>query len=129
MQQTETYKLNLIESSDPFLPDALNENTRKIEEVVQEKLAEMDARVTVTELHQAAAGTFSYKNDTAQTIELGFTPKAVYVRMTSTGNSRDYLIVDGVKPDTELSIVEGGFQLTPKTNTYLYGSFAYVAIA
>ena len=34
MQQTETYKLNLIESSDPFLPDALNENTRKIEEVV-----------------------------------------------------------------------------------------------
>lgn len=29
MQQTVKHKLNLIESSDPFLPDALNANTRK----------------------------------------------------------------------------------------------------
>ena len=58
MQQTETYKLNLIESSDPFLPDALNENTQKLEEVVSEKLGEMDARVTVLEGFKFACGSF-----------------------------------------------------------------------
>ena len=58
MQQTETYKLNLIESSDPFLPDALNENTQKLEEVVSEKLGEMDQRVTVLECHHFACGSY-----------------------------------------------------------------------
>ena len=31
MQQTTSRKLSIIESSDPFLPEALNDNTRKIE--------------------------------------------------------------------------------------------------
>ena len=34
MQQTDTYKLNLIEGTDDFLPDALNENMEKLEEVM-----------------------------------------------------------------------------------------------
>ena len=44
MQQTETYKLNLIETSDPFSPQALNENTQKLEEVVSEKLEDAKDR-------------------------------------------------------------------------------------
>ena len=44
MQQTEKYKLNLIESSDPFLPDGLNQNTLKLEEVVSQHLEGMDRR-------------------------------------------------------------------------------------
>ena len=38
MQQTEKYKLNLIEPSDPFLPEGLNENTQKIEDVLVERM-------------------------------------------------------------------------------------------
>ena len=34
MQHTEKYKLNLIEPSDPFLPDSLNQNTQKIEDAM-----------------------------------------------------------------------------------------------
>ena len=34
MQQTSQYQLNLIEGSDDFLPDPINENMEKLEEVV-----------------------------------------------------------------------------------------------
>ena len=41
MQQTQKYKLNLIESSDPFLPDGLNQNTQKVEQVLSQNLGSM----------------------------------------------------------------------------------------
>lgn len=34
MQHTEKYQLNLIEPSDPFLPDGLNQNTKQVEVVL-----------------------------------------------------------------------------------------------
>ena len=34
MQQTEKWKLNLIDRDDPFTPDALNENTKRMEAVI-----------------------------------------------------------------------------------------------
>ena len=39
MQQTETYKLNLIDADDPFSPEALNKNA----ETLEEQLARVDA--------------------------------------------------------------------------------------
>ena len=39
MQHTDKYKLNLIETSDAFSPDALNENTRKVEDVLAAQAA------------------------------------------------------------------------------------------
>ena len=51
MQQTQKYKLNLIESSDPFLPEGLNQNTRKVEEVLSENLETMR-----TDLNAVIAG-------------------------------------------------------------------------
>ena len=45
MQQTQKYKLNLIEPSDPFLPEGLNQNTRKVEEVLSENLGSMQSAV------------------------------------------------------------------------------------
>ena len=110
MQQTETYKLNLIESSDPFLPDALNENTQKIEEVVQEKLGEMDQRVTVLEAKKFAVGTYKAEMNETLKVEVGFTPIALYV-----GQSRKFSTIHGLilPGDTNippfLEIVEGGF--------------------
>ena len=37
MQQTNTYKLNLIEKNDPFSPDPLNENAQKVEAALDTK--------------------------------------------------------------------------------------------
>ena len=110
MQQTETYKLNLIESSDPFLPDALNENTQKLEEVVSEKLGEMDQRVTVLEAKKFAVGTYKAEMNETLKVEVGFTPIALYV-----GQSRKFSTIHGLilPGDTNippfLEIVEGGF--------------------
>ena len=130
MQQTETYKLNLIESSDPFLPDALNENTHKLEEVVSEKLGEMDQRVTVLECHHFACGSYKAGGE-AQTIELGFTPKAVYIYdLRSDHAPRCHILVTGdTTANIYLHIVEGGFWhcanngYTAYTGTYHYIAF------
>ena len=124
MQQTETYKLNLIESSDPFLPNALNENTQKIEEVVQEKLGEMDQRVTVLEAKKFAVGTYKAEMNETLKVEVGFTPIALYV-----GQSRKFSTIHGLilPGDTNippfLEIVEGGF-----TTNIMDGHTAYPGI-
>ena len=110
MQQTETYKLNLIETSDPFSPQALNENTQKLEEVVSEKLGEMDQRVTVLEAKKFAVGTYKAEMNETLKVEVGFTPIALYV-----GQSRKFSTIHGLilPGDTNippfLEIVEGGF--------------------
>ena len=114
MQQTETYKLNLIESSDPFLPDALNENTQKIEEVVQEKLGEMDARVTVLEGFKFASGFYTGTGG-AQTIELPFSPVAVLTPLATRG--APILSVKGrTAPERGLRPVENGFIVDQYSN-------------
>ena len=124
MQQTETYKLNLIESSDPFLPNALNENTQKIEEVVHEKLGEMDQRVTVLEAKKFAVGTYKAEMNETLKVEVGFTPIALYV-----GQSRKFSTIHGLilPGDTNippfLEIVEGGF-----TTNIMDGHTAYPGI-
>lgn len=56
MQQTEKYKLNLIEPSDPFLPEGLNENTQKIEEVLSENLGAVRSTVDALVKNVGAGG-------------------------------------------------------------------------
>ena len=112
MQQTETYKLNLIESSDPFLPDALNENTQKIEEVVSEKLGEMDQRVTVLEATKLVAGVFKSTNIPNDIIELGFTPEAVILSDAHGANQVCFITKAGsYVGNGNVVVVENGFQL------------------
>ena len=78
MQQTQTYKLNLIETSDVFSPNPLNENTQKTEAAL---LAEADARealdsrVQVLELRRMVAGPCGGSYGTQ--FDLGFQPKVV----------------------------------------------------
>ena len=112
MQQTETYKLNLIESSDPFLPDALNENTQKLEEVVSEKLGEMDQRVTVLEATKLVAGVFKSTNIPNDIIELGFTPEAVILSDAHGANQVCFITKAGsYVGNGNVVVVENGFQL------------------
>jgi len=91
MQQTEKYKLNLIEPSDPFLPDALNRNTQKVEDAMSAHEARMDGqaaaldqRVKVLEGHKIAYGTYKgyYSqggDNTPQFISLPFTPRVLLI--------------------------------------------------
>ena len=123
MQQTETYKLNLIESSDPFSPQALNENTQKLEEVVSEKLGEMDQRVTVLEAHKFACGSFQTPSDNGPlVVELGFTPKAVFIsRQRSDHPDCLILITQSETKNMYLRIVEGGFRHICNNGYTAYG--------
>ena len=104
MQQTQKYKLNLIESSDPFMPEGLNQNTQKVEEVLaaqeaandqkvaavagqvtalgaasDQKLAEMNQRVTVLEGHRCFVGSYVGDGTNNRFINLGVTPLAVII--------------------------------------------------
>lgn len=97
MQQTDKYKLNLIERDDVFSPDALNENAEKLEEALGEVTAHADAgdaaeaaartaadaaleqRVVALEAHHIVVGSYWGNNQNPREITLGFTPQAVIV--------------------------------------------------
>ena len=126
MQQTEKYKLNLIESSDPFLPEGLNQNTQKIEdameaheEKVDGQVADLDARVKVFEAKHFATGICSMSERTA----LPFTPTLVlivswssmYSSMAITGHNTDSLVLE-----------ENGFHITGKIGQY--SGCTYIAL-
>ncbi len=87
MQQTETYKLNKPGIDDPLAIAPLNENMDKLEAAIiaesetrAAETAALDQRLQVLEIHKAVTGTYrgSY-GEVQQTIELGFTPAAVFV--------------------------------------------------
>ena len=94
MIQTEKYKLNLIETTDTFSPNPLNENAQKLEAALgaagAAQAAEtaareaLDSRVTVLEADKVKMVVGSYTGTggaygNTQTISLGFTPKAVFI--------------------------------------------------
>lgn len=89
MQHTDKYNLNLIEISDAFSPDALNENTRKVEDVLAAQAAAeaaaretadgaLDQRLTVLEGRRLVVGAYTGNGDkNGMHVELGFTPAAL----------------------------------------------------
>lgn len=137
MQQTETYKLNLIETSDTFSPAPLNENMEKLEAALGGVQAEasageeaLDQRLTVLEARKFVAGTYTGDGSgTGQFINLGFTPIAVLVQ-SSAGT---WMAVTSVSPGKVLTIQGGGFVvgdnngLGVRLNTS-NGVYAYLAI-
>ena len=58
MQQTEKYKLNLIEPSDPFLPEGLNQNAQKIENAMAAHEELVDDQITALAARRYLVGTF-----------------------------------------------------------------------
>ena len=113
MQQTTKYKLNLIEPSDPFLPDALNANTRQLEQVVSGHLNDMDQRVTVLESLKIAYGAYQGDNTYPRFIPLPFTPKMVIVTMalSTIHGAAAFTPQEGIEDNHALRVAEGGFQL------------------
>ena len=125
MQQTETYKLNLIETSDVFSPNPLNENMEKLEAAIAAEAAALDARVTMLEGSHMVAGSYAgtgtaFGHD--QTIELGFTPKLVLIKRTggSVSGSQTTVVTDVIVSDAHgdlLKIVPGGFWVSKTINS------------
>ncbi len=114
MQQTEKYQFNLIETSDTFSPDPLNENMEKAEQALSAEAAALDSRVTVLEAHKIVAG---YHAGTGF-VDLGFTPAAVFGR----GDSGFCFAIEG-HPAAGLSLAKGGFN-----HTGYYSNCYYLAI-
>ena len=107
MQQTEKYKLNLIESSDPFLPDALNANTQKIEAAMIAHEADVEGRLVALEDRRICAG---YQDHVTanKIVPLPFTPSALLI----VGGSIACLTVggpDGGSSNINVVIAENGF--------------------
>ncbi len=86
MQQTGKYQFNLIETSDAFSPDPLNENMEKVEAQFDAVRAEaaagdeaLDARVALLEARHCIVGQYQGDNTPYKDIFLDFDPKAVLV--------------------------------------------------
>ena len=135
MQQTEKRKFNIIETSDPFSPEALNENTRKVEaaldahEAAVEAVTDgLDARVTVLERFKFACGKYILDGGFDATVDLGFTPVAVFVHHMSP-NGNDYLALAGQSSEP-LEIIPNGFKalyyVLPGGGNYV-GNYYYIA--
>lgn len=130
--QTGKYKLNLIEPTDPFLPDALNQNTMKLEEAVSGHLEDMDQRLTVLEARHFAYGIY-VGNDPRSTsgvlltqlIPLPFAPTAVFVATPGTEYSTfGFAVKNGNAP--YLKLVENGFTAQGNVN-YQGQRFGFIA--
>lgn len=117
MQQTEKYKLNLIERSDPFSPDGLNENTRKIEDamIAHETAVAGELETRITKFTYGSAVRGSADNIT---IHLPFKPKAVIVHGSPEASLGQHQFVGTVigqnihQGSYSFTMTEDGFVLT-----------------
>ena len=131
MQQTKTYKLNLMETSDTFSPDPLNQNTQMIEDALSAETVRrtagdtaLDSRVTVLEGHKVAVGSYTGAGE-LQTIQLGFRPRAVIIQQVKlTGDCFLATSAGGCA-----TMAATGFTLTTSGHPNSLGAqYSYVAI-
>lgn len=75
MQQTEKYQFNLIEGSDPFSPEPLNQNTEKVEGALMAQAADMTARFAA--LPKIHFQTWTGNGTESRTVTFPFKPRVV----------------------------------------------------
>ena len=135
MKQTETYKLSLIETSDTFSPDALNDNAEALEKELARIDAALGTKAPQTEIARIdaalvkfASGTYVGDGTKGRRIDLPFTPKVAFVTnamgQTYTGNNLYHggLAVEGhpIMSSTSIivEVVEGGVQVSQSSSYY-----------
>ena len=134
MQQTQTYKLNLLETSDAFSPSPLNENMEKVETklaALDGTAADHETRITALEVKKMVVGTYagngSYGKG-SQGIELGFSPLALIV----CGYNYTSVALRG-SPNSQLEITETGFVAHNGSNGMHFNNYPsiynYIAFA
>lgn len=87
MQQTSKYQLNLIEGTDDFLPDPLNENMEKLEEALNQ---EAELREGVAETLTALAANVGTAGKTARIAWGSYTGTGTYGASAPTVFSCDF---------------------------------------
>lgn len=87
MQQTSKYQLNLIEGTDDFLPDPLNENMEKLEEALNQ---EAELREGVAETLTALAANVGTAGKTARITWGSYTGTGTYGASAPTVFSCDF---------------------------------------
>lgn len=117
MQHTEEYGFNLIEMKDTFSTEALNDNTRKIEEAMKKK-----GNCIVVESSFVGDGVVPRE------IELGFSPKLVFV----SGNSLSTIVGRGFfyssySLSKYVTLTDTGFRLTDVTHNFKDKTMTFVA--
>ena len=87
MQQTEHYRLNLIEPGDTFSTDPLNQNMEKVEAALDAARAEakagdgaLDTRLAVLEARKIVVGTYTGTGESRRFVDLGFEARAVFAQ-------------------------------------------------
>lgn len=138
MQQTEKYQFNLIEPSDTFSPDSLNENMEKVEAQFDAARAEaaagdaaLDQRLQVFEAKHFVMDYFTGTKDLSQDILLGFTPKVVIAMLAGETVGGIAFVMTGTQVKStygdHLEIIDGGFR-AGNTLNYVDKRFCYLAI-
>ena len=102
MRQTTKYKLNLIESTDTFGPEALNQNA----ETTERELAALAALAAANQAAAAAlpyaVGSYASLRDTDITVTLGFRPSFLIITAQSvTGNP--------IYPGSQVAVTNGSY--------------------
>lgn len=119
MQQTENWKLNLIETGDPISPQPLNENAEKIEAALFTKTDEtrtdgLEQRVVALEAQKIYLGSYIGDGAVSRDIDLGFAPKAVLI-LTNEHTLAVSIFLPGMKDTrdgyTQMALTENGFHI------------------
>ena len=134
MRKTETYQFNLVEPSDTFSPEPLNQNMEAVEQALDALSGRNDdadaqasalaKRVSTLEQHRFTTGTYKGIGGTEQTIYVGFTPKCVII-----GDPANTMVVipSGEGTSSYARIVTGGFYLPNTSNPLKTGTHPYIA--
>lgn len=131
MKQTKNHKLNLIEMSDTFSTDPLNENMETIDAALKaagDTAAAISQRVGTLEAKHIAIGTYRGQSSGYLTVPVGFTPTAVFI-----GGGASNLIVGQIMGSGDSSfaakLTTGGFMVHSGGAYGTSGkSYNYVAI-
>ncbi len=121
MQRTKNYKLRLIEMSDTFSTEPLNQNMTDLDDALAQ-------RVTALEVHRLSAGTYT-GSTSGVTVNVGFKPKAVII-----GGSASNMIVDKIPAADGATggyLTSTGFTIPGTSNPFCYSgrSYNYLALA
>lgn len=136
MKQTQQHQFNLIETTDTFSPEPLNQNMETLEQALSQlagrndtgdaQAAALDKRITSLEGHYFVTGTYTAGN-TEMTVYLGFTPKCVIIGDPSNTVvlvSGTTLVMGGSKA---AEIRTGGFYIYGSSTPIRSGTHPYVA--
>ena len=127
MQQTETYKLNLVEPTDPFSPGPLNENAQKTEAA----LAALSARTVTLENCRIVVGQYTGTGK-EHVIDLGERPIAVIASFWAahlgytTVVAGDMVAYGSRYP--ALKLVDNGFWISDIFGSVQAEGYSYIAL-